>query len=70
MATDLQNVGNIVARTLNELRPLFVDDAELSFIMRRPGDPDSSMIVSNDNLMDLSEMLAKIHLEGQGGSYD
>ena len=43
---------------LNELRPVFIHEAQLTFIMRVPGQPETHMIISNDNMGELSELLA------------
>lgn len=50
IATEIEDV-------LNVLSGLFVQEAELTFIMRIPGDPESHMVMSNDNLKELGELL-------------
>ncbi len=47
-----------VELALNALRPVFVPEAELTFIMRIPGKRNSHMIISNDDLVALSELLS------------
>ncbi len=47
-----------VELALNALRPVFIPEAQLSFIMRVPGKSNSHMIISNDNLEELTEILA------------
>ncbi|MCK5611076.1 hypothetical protein KAR91_54890 [Candidatus Pacearchaeota archaeon] len=58
-------VGMKVGKALNKLSEFFVPEAELTFIMRVPGVPDTQMIISNDNLKELSEILAKQKTSGR-----
>jgi len=53
----LEQVANIVAETLNDLSALFVNGTELTFLMRNPKQKDSHMIVSNDNLLEVAELI-------------
>ena len=53
----LQEVHSEVQAMLNSLRPLFIDDAELTFIMRVPGKPAVFMVITNDNLSELAKLL-------------
>lgn len=48
-----------VERALNELRPYFIDEAELTFIMRVPGAVRVEMVVSNDDLGKVREVLTR-----------
>lgn len=52
-----EEAGKEVAVALNALAPLFVPEAQLTFIMRVPGAPDSHMIISNDDLGELAQIL-------------
>lgn len=47
-----------VEEALNDLRLNFIDEAELTFIMRVPGKPNAYIIISNDNLVELSRLLS------------
>lgn len=54
---DLEYTREKVEKALNNLRSCFIDEAELTFIMRVPGKPEVYMIVSNDKLDELLELL-------------
>lgn len=56
---NLEYTRKKVEEALNNLRSCFIDEAELTFIMRVPGKPETYMIVSNDKLDELSELLKK-----------
>lgn len=55
----IDEVCELIIEKLNELRPAFIPEAELTFIMRVPGDPNCYMIVTNDDLRALNELLTK-----------
>lgn len=58
MSSKAERVKAAVTQRLNELFPLFVDEARLTFIMRVPGSPDMHMIITNDdNLDELAQLL-------------
>jgi len=58
----LEEVHKVVEDTLNEIRPLFADDAELTFIMRVPSHEGSHMFISNDDPKELAKILEKIEV--------
>lgn len=56
---DTAQVGKQIEIALNELSEYFVPEAELTFIMRVPGEENTHMILSNDNLNELADLLKK-----------
>lgn len=58
---NIKDVGKVVESMLNDLSTYFIPNAELTFIMRIPGESDSHLIVSNDNLDEVGELLKKQH---------
>ena len=54
----LREIHEQVVHALNELRPLFIDQAELTFIMRVPGMDDSEIVISNDEPAELVKVIA------------
>ncbi len=48
-----------VSEALNNLRPVFTDKAELTFIMRVPGNDEGDMIITNDNLSELRKLIKR-----------
>lgn len=61
-------VGARVEAALNELASNFVPEAQLTFIMRVPGEPDAHMILSNDNLDELGDLLKRQAAENESNS--
>lgn len=53
----VEEVHEIVTAALNDLQPLFIDKAELTFIMRLPNDGNADMVVTNDNLVKLRDVI-------------
>ncbi len=50
-------VRDEVELSLNRLRPLFIDGAELTFVMRVPEHSERYMIISNDDIGDVADLL-------------
>lgn len=60
-----------VEAALNQLRPVFQPHCQLTFIMRRPGDDEGDMVISNDDLDELAKVIqrtkARLDAETPGG---
>ena len=57
--TPLEKTHLAIERHLNELRELFIPEAELTFIMRVPDMPETYMLITNDDLDELSKTIQK-----------
>lgn len=58
----MKNVHDRVTTALNEIKKqCFTPDVELTFVMRRPGDDECFMVISNDNLEELADLLHRQH---------
>jgi hypothetical protein len=57
---NLEEAQAEVEQALNDLRPIFTPDVELTFVMRHPAHPECHMVVSNDDLSELSALLARV----------
>lgn len=55
----LEEAHETVAEALNALRPIFIAKAELTFIMRIPGNSEGDMIITNDDLSELRELVER-----------
>jgi len=56
----VHDAGCIIRSHLLEMEPLFVEDAELTFVMRVPGQDTAYMIVGNDDLGELAVLLDRV----------
>ncbi len=63
---DVAMAGREVCRVLNELRSLFRPECELTFIMRLPGNDDADMLVTNDDLDELTKLIKRRKSESRG----
>ncbi len=57
MTTD--DIAEVVRGFLFELSACFIPGMKLTFIARFPGDDESALIITADNLKELSELLVK-----------
>jgi len=55
----IEEILKEIETTLNDLRPMFVDKAELTFIMRLPGNDNADMVVTDDDLSELRELIER-----------
>lgn len=57
--TGIQEVLEQVSAALNELRPLFNEKCQLSFIARLPGNNEADILISNDDIDALKDLLGR-----------
>lgn len=62
----VEEVHKEVEATLNDLRPLFVKEMQLTFIARFPKNDEADMVISNDDPQELRKLIDRtIEREGQ-----
>ncbi len=61
-------VKDEIEASLNALSDLFASEAQLSFIMRVPGDDDAYMVVSNDNLREVADLLLRSNVQDKAST--
>lgn len=55
----IKNAAQLVMQALSRLQELFIDEAELTFIMRVPDEDDVYMLITNDDLAELIVLLQR-----------
>ena len=60
----IEGIGDQVAAALEQLEPLFSEDAELTFVARGPGVEESEMVVTSDPDMDGVAAALRRHAAG------
>lgn len=52
-------VWSVVQDALNDLKSFFTEDCELTLIVRKPGDDEADILISNDDLKELEKLIAR-----------
>lgn len=55
----IKNAAQLIMQALSRLQELFIDEAELTFIMRVPDEADAYMLITNDDLAELIALLQR-----------
>lgn len=56
---ELEKVKEIISGKLSELEPLFVKGMKLTFIARYPGQSETELVITEDDLDDVIETLRR-----------
>ena len=62
----IEQVHQEIEAALNKLRPLFIEEAELTFVMRVPGHPQAFMVISNDDLDEVEATIKRSRTRSMG----